>query len=640
MLKTFVHSPTKQIFVLIVNMQEAKSEIVNHIRVMIEEAELQAPPGSCKLFALILHFPPVMFFNACYPSLFLRGWSHYYIDSIGHSQLLNPAILDIEQWFQRCCFTDKVFQDDTLMNACSYLQSEIIPVLASQVVYGTRSNGPFTRHMKASERKNKLRELLETKGVGQCLQRLFRTLWRPPVMTDYLEKAALFTRTYESSLNITDTVQTMFKSAFTEFMIIMLTRMNEGRNLDVLFEANSSQAVQDLFIDMIPSISLPKLDQLKTLANSIPHPKPQSYHPSFPFFNLVYKEIQVLIDDSRKVKGESEKMLEEGDGESLPSLPSNDDNVLRSVVDLVTANIQRGMDAGGVVNPVHIFISHLNKSPDDLWARYFIDFLHHCLHLETTTSSLSYRIICAFFSELFAIPPHQRLVYLHTYFEYNKISLGNIASLLRPLEKIWKVSEGTPASFLDVQSIKSPAEKFIEAVEETKYPFGNPKKLSEFVISALFSAVVGSLFPPKSQDGSEFNHDFFMEWYNTYHHVMSMSALRVHLYSIPLYPNEQAKFNIMHCTFLYINSFSQPTKDSLVKSTRIFYSLLSKYFKRDLNLKNDQNIPGLAESMNTLTEIAISSDSSSLQEQELKRLIFEGLLEHFFSEYKLVMRMV
>ena len=120
--------------------------------------------------------------------------------------------------------------------------------------------------------------------MGQCLQQLFRTLWRPPVMTDYLEKAALFTRTYESSLNITDTVQTMFKSAFTEFMIIMLIRMNEGRNLDVLFEANSSQAVQDLFIDMIRSISVPKLDQLKTLANSIPHPKPQLYQPSFPFF--------------------------------------------------------------------------------------------------------------------------------------------------------------------------------------------------------------------------------------------------------------------------------------------------------------------------------------------------------------------
>ena len=64
------------------------------------------------------------------------------------------------------------------------------------------------------------------------------------------------------------------------------------------------------------------------------------------YYSLVYKEIQVLIDDSRKVKGESEKLLEEGDGESLPSFPSNDDNVLRSVVDLVTANIQRGMDAG------------------------------------------------------------------------------------------------------------------------------------------------------------------------------------------------------------------------------------------------------------------------------------------------------
>lgn len=87
-------------------LQEASRDMINHLRVMIEEAESQASISN-KLFVVLLHFPPAMFFDACYPSLFLRGWSHYYLDSIGHSPILHPGTLDIEEWFQRCCFPNK-----------------------------------------------------------------------------------------------------------------------------------------------------------------------------------------------------------------------------------------------------------------------------------------------------------------------------------------------------------------------------------------------------------------------------------------------------------------------------------------------------------------------------------------------------
>ena len=41
----------------------------------------------------------------------------------------------------------------------------------------------------------------------------------------------------------------------------------------------------------------------------------------------------------------------------------------------------------------------------------------------------------------------------------------------------------------------SPANDFIKAVRETKHPFGDPQMMSTFVISALFSALVGAIFP-------------------------------------------------------------------------------------------------------------------------------------------------
>ncbi len=170
------------------------------------------------------------------------------------------------------------------MEGCYHLLKQVLPALTSHVSYGTHSNGPFTRPMKASERSAKLKELLWDKRLGPKLCQMFRSCWTPPIMTDYLERAAKFTQTRESSLNITDAVQTMFHSAFTDFMVVMVTKINSERNLDILFTANKSVIIEELFLALTGTVSLPKLAQLKTLAGNMARPKPQIYQPSFPYF--------------------------------------------------------------------------------------------------------------------------------------------------------------------------------------------------------------------------------------------------------------------------------------------------------------------------------------------------------------------
>ena len=170
------------------------------------------------------------------------------------------------------------------MKACNRLLVEVIPVLASHVSYGTRSQGPFTKTMKAVERCNKLKELLIDKRVGKILCKLFRNSWRPHVMVEHLERAATFTQSQDSSLNITDAVQAMFQSYFTDFMIVMVTRINKDRNLDVLFTPDCNPVLESLFLSLLETFSSPKLAQLKILAVSLIQPKPQEYQPVFPFF--------------------------------------------------------------------------------------------------------------------------------------------------------------------------------------------------------------------------------------------------------------------------------------------------------------------------------------------------------------------
>ena len=170
------------------------------------------------------------------------------------------------------------------MRSCNHLLVDVIPVLASHVSYGTRSCGPFTRNMKATERCNKLKELLIDKGVGKILCKFFRNYWRPRVMVEHLERAATFTQSQNSSLNIKDAIQAMFQSTFTDFMVVMVARINNNRNLDVLFAPDCNPVIESLFLSLLETLPCPKLSQLKILAASLTQPQPQEYQPVFPFF--------------------------------------------------------------------------------------------------------------------------------------------------------------------------------------------------------------------------------------------------------------------------------------------------------------------------------------------------------------------
>ena len=66
---------------------------------------------------------------------------------------------------------------------------------------------------------------------------------------------------------------------------------------------------------------------------------------------------------------------------------------------------------------------------------------------------------------------------------------------------------------------------------------------------------------------------------------MTKTALKTHLYTTPLPCEEEAKFNIMHSTFLFIYNFSLPLEDAFVRVPRVTISLLSKYITIDLKVK-------------------------------------------------------
>ena len=303
LLRSFVHSDEAEVLVLVVNMQEIQKQVINHIRIMIEEEEalLLKENRKQKLFLLLLHFPPSKFANACYPSLFLRGWDHYYLDTVAHSTA--TGVIDIRQWFWDCCIPTEALpspEEDSLVQTLKEILNEAIPILASRVFFGIVSNGHFNTRMSGSKRTKILKTLLFEKGVGDVLCERFRSYWKPSVMSEYLEKAVAFTRSKDSTLNITDLIHTTFKSLFFDFLVYMISRINEDCNIDVLFLPSCTPATQWLFLDIVGVFKIPKLSELKVRSTHPQVGQEASYLPQFPFFKTVSGEMERLVEDSRE----------------------------------------------------------------------------------------------------------------------------------------------------------------------------------------------------------------------------------------------------------------------------------------------------------------------------------------------------
>ena len=307
LIRTFLDSELAEVCFLFVNMQESSKEVVNHLRIMIEEAEIlytEQEGNKTKIFVILLHFPPADFFKHCYPSLFLKGWDHYYLDTIAHNTA--KGVVDIRDWFWQCCFPQQFpkLEEDTLLEALLDMLPQAIPVVVSHVYFGSGHHGTFNQTMDGLQRTEALNLLLTKEQneipVGRILCKKFRAYWKPSVMAEHLEKAAIFSRTRESTLNITESVQTNIKSLFFDFLVYMISRINEKYNLDILFDPNSSSIVKKLFLDILLAFPTPKLSQITLKSKSLPLPKTFVYIPKFPFFDLVFEIIEEIVELSQE----------------------------------------------------------------------------------------------------------------------------------------------------------------------------------------------------------------------------------------------------------------------------------------------------------------------------------------------------
>ena len=308
LLDTFMNS-NFDVFVFIVRFPETTKDIINHLRIMIE-VESRNKERKCfsKLFVILLHFPPAMFFSACYPSYFLEDWEHYYLDSIAHGTSnrmgASSSVVDIKRWLEFCYLApisqmavEYKLKDILLIES---LTPDAIPIIISRVNFVTSDDVPFNRCMNGFERAEALNKLLVDKGVGKVLCDKFRRKWSREAMTEYTKKAASYAHDHGFSLNLTDSILTMLKAIFFEYLVYMISRINEHWNLDILFEDDCPHAVQSVFLDIVAALPIPELSEISSSHNAAKVPQVQIpcqlYLSGFPFFKCIFQILEKLVD--------------------------------------------------------------------------------------------------------------------------------------------------------------------------------------------------------------------------------------------------------------------------------------------------------------------------------------------------------
>lgn len=469
MLADFVNSDTAEVCVLLANMQETTPKTINHVRVMIEEAELQTPSQRCKMFVLLLHFSPVQFFQHCYPVLFLRGWDHCYLDTIAHN-VEEDNVVDIYDWLSKCCFPD-LDKPDALQNrqALDQLLYQIVPMLSARVYFGNKNDKSFNAAMNAAERSKAIKILLYEKGLGDILCERFLAYWKPSALVQFLKRAATISKERESTLNITDSVQTQFKALFTCFCIYMLTRANEDYNLDIVYESLSSN-VQTLFVCIFKIFPVPKLDELSVRSNYLTPVKPSVLSPNFPFFNFVYNLLEKQVDLSiNTLNLRSDFLVDNTGADSLRTLgPSATFSELtQAVLTDLEPQLQVSAFIGSLgsmfdsaigadisltillslqppLNVVGLAFDAMAMDEQDLWQLYFTDFMTYKLKLvdpsQPPQSDIAQQLMRAYFSQLHNREMPQRAVELHCHANVSHHFFAQMASILRSLNRMEGVS--------------------------------------------------------------------------------------------------------------------------------------------------------------------------------------------------------
>ena len=503
-LKTFCTSTCiAEVMLFVVNMQHFSIEIVNHLRIMIEEEEAQvcsSTVGRPKAFVVLLHFPPEMFFNHCYPSLYLTGWDHYYLDTIAPSE---GSGIDISQWFGNCCIAKHNTHDKTFLEKpLTDLMKEAIPVLAAR--FSVRDSELLDKEQHMANKGELERILIGTKPggtqLGGIIKKQFASYWHTSEMAEFSIQAANFPHTYESTLSMTDAIHTMVRSSFYDYIFYILSVLKRQSVL-TYFLTEQDGADQCRFkelslnlLDHFPkprSLSHLKISSMSEVRNVSLDGKLIT-KTQFPFFHFICDLLEKLFDLCKKELKTSENNSEANDEDSpfmslrlqQESIPSPKEILCREVVRKLNDAHKREQHNMSIsmedLKFLDFALTDIGQCcHSERWSAYFDDLMALKFKIDVGRSSSSMQMLHMWFDQTDHPKLGRKIIELH-----GDVKLCNINSKLLQLLR-----------FVDSLSLemsfKPHDRSFIQV-------FNQPDVLCESVINSVYDSLLKCQSEPQS----------------------------------------------------------------------------------------------------------------------------------------------
>ena len=312
--------------VFFVDMAETPTSRVNFCRHKIDE-ELRrfdersksGDPMPSKSVFLVLHSPAAnIYVQSCYDTTFCGQWEVTFLDSLSEEAGALGA-LDISEWLKLGASTESMPLVDAdawdLMPALvGWLPSALMEA-ASRIDFPTgRSEDGFNpdRPLPLQARVKLLDKLLltplsQTGGlvtVQHVLCTRYSDLWKANdhcLIRDRVRTATQTLAAGQLRVSLVEAITGEVREVFTNYLSLMLFRMDEHLNLDVLDEEHVHPCVLDIFSSCLLLLPVPPVPELKLLsqarritASSLP-PYPSCM---FPFFSHVAAIFDQATDEA------------------------------------------------------------------------------------------------------------------------------------------------------------------------------------------------------------------------------------------------------------------------------------------------------------------------------------------------------
>lgn len=292
------------VLLLSADMNKLHKDTINHTRLLIEEAELtQKELNANKLIFLILHFPTNMFYSHCYPSIFLSGWRHIYMDMIGQTK--TTANTDVEEWLKICLLQSnateivkpvktKSFVPDSILNLWI---EEWLPMISNSIPIQCINDFPHE-----SDAKKCWKNLLFDLKVDSVIKKRFNSYWQKSTMYELSHHAANYAVTYQSTCTLSSTIEATIQSSFKNFVLYFLFMINQNMAMHTVMGQREEESFVGPFLEILSVLPLPKsLEEIRLELTVLNHHTLLSYDrksivPRFPFFPVVYRSIESLVN--------------------------------------------------------------------------------------------------------------------------------------------------------------------------------------------------------------------------------------------------------------------------------------------------------------------------------------------------------